>query len=138
MNSVFVLGEAERYDPTNERTIPIVTKPDTVEQDLLPSAIQILLNKRKHMKLGYLVMKNSAFSEIDNSWEVSKEKEDDFFKTTTLWREAPDSRKGRVSVEKFLGELLYTHIKKKWPSLKKDIFEMIRGIDKEIPQWALR
>ena len=138
LNNIFVLGEAERYDPNNERTIPIVTKPDTVEPDLLPNLIQIICNKRKHMNLGYLVMKNSAFKEIENSWDVAKEKkEDDFFNSSALWREVQDSRKGRVNVEKFLGELLYTHIKKELPSLKKDNFDLINGIEKEITSLGL-
>ncbi|KAF8938685.1 P-loop containing nucleoside triphosphate hydrolase protein [Dissophora ornata] len=132
LNNIFVLGEAERYDKGNERTIPIVTKPDTIEEDLLPSLVNTLLNRRKHMKLGYLVMKNSGFKDIEMSWDDARQREDDFFKSSTLWKSVPDARKGRVQVKKFLGELLYTHIKKELPFLKKDILELINECDKEI------
>lgn len=132
LNNIFVLGEAERYDPSNERTIPIVTKPDTVEPDLLPSLIHTLLNKRKSMKLGYLVMKNSGFKDINKSWDEARQREDDFFNASELWRQVPDTRKGRASVERFLGELLYTHIKKELPFLRKEILELTNECEKEI------
>ncbi|KAI1318902.1 hypothetical protein EDD11_005536 [Mortierella claussenii] len=132
LNNVFVLGEAERYDPTYERTIPIVTKPDTVEPDLLPNLIHTLLNKRKQMKLGYLVLKNSAFKDIDISWEEARQREESFFKSTELWKEVHDTRKGRISVKNFLGELLYEHIKKELPLLKREIRELIAGCDRDI------
>ncbi|KAF9953883.1 hypothetical protein BGZ70_000072 [Mortierella alpina] len=132
LNNIFVLGEAERYDQTNERTIPIVTKPDTIEQDLLPNLINTLLNRRKYMKLGYLVMKNSSYSDIDMPWDDARQREADFFKSSPLWNQVPDTRKGRNSVNKFLGELLFTHIKKELPLLKKEILSLIGECDKDI------
>ncbi|KAF9946519.1 hypothetical protein BGZ72_000248 [Mortierella alpina] len=105
LNNMFVLGEAERYDQANERTIPIVTKPDTIEPDLLPNLIQTLLNKRKYMKLGYLVMKNSSFKELDKSWEDARMLEASFFKSSPLWAQVPDARKGRIDCEREIANL---------------------------------
>jgi hypothetical protein len=93
LNNIFVLGEAERYDPTNERTIPIVTKPDTVETDLIPNLVQTINNKRKHMKLGYLVMRNSKNKDIGMTWDEAKLIEDDFFKSSE-W--IPTSRRSSL------------------------------------------
>ncbi|KAG0309955.1 hypothetical protein BGZ99_000746 [Dissophora globulifera] len=132
LNNIFVLGEAERYDPNNERTIPIVTKPDTVDPDLLPSLIQTLLNKKKRMKLGYLVMKNSSYKDIDKSWDDARKSEDAFFQSSSMWSQVQEARKGRVGVRKFLGELLYSHIKKELPLLKKEIHKLIAEFEKEI------
>ncbi|KAF9902678.1 hypothetical protein EC991_004636 [Linnemannia zychae] len=132
LNNIFVLGEAERYDQNNERTIPIVTKPDAVEQDLLPNLIQTIMNKRKFMKLGYLVMRNSSYKDIDMPWDDARQREDDFFKSSPLWSQVPDTNKGRVSVKTFLGELLYNHIKKELPHVKKDILDLVFKYEKEI------
>ncbi|KAF9579216.1 hypothetical protein BGW38_004614, partial [Lunasporangiospora selenospora] len=137
LNNIYVLGEAERYDPHLERTVPIVTKPDTIEPDLLPSIIEILLNKRKYMKLGYLVMRNSSFKDIDLAWEESKQKEEEFFKSSPLWNKIPEERKGRVNVKTFLGDLLYTHIRKELPHLKRDILDLIDSCEKEIQGMGL-
>ncbi|KAF9179084.1 hypothetical protein BGZ51_004076 [Haplosporangium sp. Z 767] len=132
LNNIFVLGEAERYDQTNERTIPIVTKPDTIEPDLLPNLIETLLNKRKRMKLGYLVMKNSSYKDIDIPWKDARRREDDFFKSSAEWAKVPEARKGRIGARKFLGELLYSHIKKELPFLRKEILDLIGECEKEI------
>ncbi|KAG0277185.1 hypothetical protein BGZ95_006347 [Linnemannia exigua] len=137
LNNIFVLGEAERYDQSNERTIPIVTKPDAVEQDLLPSLIQTIMNKRKFMKLGYLVMRNASYKDIDMPWDDARQLEDEFFKSSPLWSQVPDASKGRVSVKTFLGELLYNHIKKELPHLKKDILDLVFKYDKEIADMGL-
>ncbi|KAG0197134.1 hypothetical protein BGX33_000916 [Mortierella sp. NVP41] len=132
LNNIYVLGEAERYDQNNERTIPIVTKPDAIEQDLLPNLIQTILNKRKFMKLGYLVMRNSSYKDIDMPWDDARQLEEEFFKSSPLWSQVPDANKGRVSVKTFLGELLYNHIKKELPFLKKDILDLVSKCEKEI------
>ncbi|KAF9285633.1 hypothetical protein BGZ68_003678 [Mortierella alpina] len=132
LNNIFVLGEAEHYDKSNERTIPIVTKPDTIEQDLLPNLVNTLLNRRKYMKLGYLVMKNSSYKDLAMPWNDARQREADFFNSSPLWNQVPESRKGRVSVKRFLGELLYTHIKKELPFLKKDILALIGECEKDI------
>ncbi|KAF7724041.1 hypothetical protein EC973_001417 [Apophysomyces ossiformis] len=132
LNNIYVLGEAERYDQNNERTIPIVTKPDAIEPDLLPNLIQTILNKRKFMKLGYLVMRNSSYKDINMPWEDARRLEEEFFRSSPLWSQVPDANKGRVSVKIFLGELLYNHIKKELPFLKKDILELVFKYEKEI------
>ncbi|KAF9579100.1 hypothetical protein BGW38_004789 [Lunasporangiospora selenospora] len=137
LNNMYVLGEAERYDPHHWRTVPIVTKPDTVEPDLLPSLVDILLNRRKQMKHGYLVMRNSSFKDIEMGWEESKQKEDEFFKSSPLWNQVPEERKGRVNVKNFLGELLYNHIKKELPHLKRDILDLIECGEKDIQAMGL-
>ncbi|KAF9097310.1 hypothetical protein BGX27_000982 [Mortierella sp. AM989] len=137
LNNIYVLGQAETYDQSNERTIPIVTKPDTIEADLIPSLIQTLLNKRKYMKLGYLVMKNSNYKDINIPWDQARQREDEFFKSSPLWAEIPDTRKGRVSAKTFLGDILYSHIKKELPLLKKEVLTLISDCEKEINSMGL-
>ncbi|GJJ68428.1 hypothetical protein EMPS_00774 [Entomortierella parvispora] len=132
LNNIFVLGEAERYDPSNERTIPIVTKPDTVEDDLLPGLVETILNRRKFMRLGYLVMKNSSYRDIDTPWEDARLKEEKFFKSKPLWAKVPDSMKGRTSVKDFLGRLLVEHIKKELPQLKLELLALMSVCEKEV------
>ncbi|KAF9899281.1 hypothetical protein EC991_009161 [Linnemannia zychae] len=137
LNNIYVLGEAERYDQNMERTIPIVTKPDAIEQDLLPNLIQTILNKRKFVKLGYLVMRNSSYKDIDMPWENARQLEEDFFNSSPLWSQVPETNKGRISVKNFLGDLLYNHIKKELPLLKNDILDLIVKYDKALADMGL-
>ncbi|KAG0306036.1 hypothetical protein BGZ99_001913 [Dissophora globulifera] len=131
LNNNYALSQAELYDPYHERTIPIVTKPDLVDPDLLPNLFTILQNKKKHMRLGYLVLRNSTFRDINKSWDDARQTEDDFF-SSSPWDQLPAERKGRVGVKTFLGHVLYNHIKGDLPALKRDIQVRIGELEREI------
>ncbi|KAF9581759.1 hypothetical protein BGW38_001110 [Lunasporangiospora selenospora] len=131
-NACHAIGMAEKYDPKHLRTVPIVTKPDKVEPERLPDLINLLLNKRKEMVNGYLVMKNSTYSDIDITWEKAKQKEEQHFKSSPLWNQVEGHRKGRVNVKRFLGDLLIEHIKNELPQLKQEIQSLIDQCEKEV------
>ncbi|KAF9899861.1 hypothetical protein EC991_008230 [Linnemannia zychae] len=121
LNNSYVLARAEEYDPKNERTVPIVTKPDMIDKGTLPELIDMVLNNRKKMRLGYLVMCNTGYANMDLSWEQARQAEDKFFAQDKEWQMVPKSKRGRVGVKKFLGDLLYAHIKKELPLLKREV-----------------
>ncbi|KAF9425597.1 hypothetical protein BGZ76_003169 [Entomortierella beljakovae] len=132
LNNIYVLAHAEKYDTDNSRTIPIVTKPDTVvDRDLHRNLILTLQNKRKSMRYGYLVMRNSSNSDLSMSWEDAKKREEDFF-AKPEWSEVKSNRKGRTSVKKFLGEVLFHHIRDQLPSLRMDVQRLITECDDDI------
>ncbi|KAG0051587.1 hypothetical protein BGZ89_003484, partial [Linnemannia elongata] len=106
LNNSYVLARAEEHDPKNERTVPIVTKPDMIDKGTLPELIDTVLNNRKKMRLGYLVMRNTGYSDMDLSWEDARQAEDDFFARDVEWRSVPKTNKGRDGVKRFLGDML--------------------------------
>ncbi|KAF9923319.1 hypothetical protein FBU30_006616 [Linnemannia zychae] len=112
-----VLSVAKKYDPDGSRTIPIVTKPDLMVNH--KQWMNVILNRSKAMKLGYLVMCNKVYSE-DKSWDYARKEEVEFF-STKLWNKVRADRKGRVAVKAFLGTLLYKHITKELPAFKREV-----------------
>ncbi|KAF9331904.1 hypothetical protein BG006_005245 [Podila minutissima] len=120
LNTSRALREAAVHDPEGERTIPIVTKPDRIESGLISDWIEVILNKRKTMKLGYLVMRNMSYEQNTLSWEDSCVEEDKFF-ASDLWNAVSTDRKGRKSVKRFLGNLLYEHVSRELPALKREV-----------------
>ncbi|KAF9911595.1 hypothetical protein EC991_003059 [Linnemannia zychae] len=114
------LSEAGSVDPAGERTIPIVTKPDRIEDGLLPDWIEVILNRRKTMKLGYLVMRNSAHKDKETSWEESCQEEEKFFESD-VWNAVPAERKGRGAIRQYLGKVLHEHISRELPAFKREI-----------------
>ncbi|KAF9911594.1 hypothetical protein EC991_003058 [Linnemannia zychae] len=118
------LSEAGLVDPAGERTIPIVTKPDRIEDVLLADWIEVILNHHKTMKLGYLVMRNSAHKDKGSSWEESYEAEEKFFESD-VWNAVPAERKGRVAIRQYLKRMLHEHISRELPILKKEIYAAI-------------
>ncbi|KAF9168243.1 hypothetical protein DFQ26_000072 [Actinomortierella ambigua] len=132
LNNSYVLARAEEHDPNNERTVPIVTKPDMIDKGTLPELIDTILNNRKKMRLGYLVMRNTGFADMDLPWEEACQAEDDFFGRDQAWRAVPKASRGRVSVKKFLGDLLYAHIKKELPLLKQEVIHKTEELRREL------
>ncbi|KAG0224030.1 hypothetical protein BGW42_005400 [Actinomortierella wolfii] len=132
LNNSTALAEAEAVDPKGERTIPIITKPDEVSEGLLEDVVEMVLNRRKHMKLGYLVLKNSAYSDRSLPWEVAREREKLYFEQSPLWKTVPDNVKGRDSARRFLGTLLHAHILKELPLVKKEIITHIDNVQREL------
>ncbi|KAG0367509.1 hypothetical protein BGX24_003198, partial [Mortierella sp. AD032] len=114
------LSEASAYDPEGERTIPIVTKPDRIEGGLLPDWIEVVLNRRKTMKMGYLVMRNAGFEQKVQTWDDSCLEEEKFFESD-LWSSIPAERKGRVAIREFLSKVLHEHISRELPALKREV-----------------
>ncbi|KAF9273784.1 hypothetical protein BGZ68_001211 [Mortierella alpina] len=132
LNNSYVLARAEEHDPKNERTVPIVTKPDMLDKGTLSELIDMVLNNRKKMPLGYLVMRNTGYIDMSLSWEEAREAEDDFFAQDKAWELVPSSNKGRVMVKKFLGDLLFAHIKKELPLLKREIVDKIDELRQQL------
>ncbi|KAF9139273.1 hypothetical protein BG015_002115 [Linnemannia schmuckeri] len=120
LNTTRALSEAGKVDPDGERTVPIVTKPDYIQNGLHPDWIEVLLNRKKTMKHGYLVMRNTGYDQKSLSWDEARREEDKFFESE-LWNPVRSDRKGRVAVRKFLGNLLFEHISRELPVLKREV-----------------
>ncbi|KAF8928845.1 hypothetical protein BGZ47_001406 [Haplosporangium gracile] len=120
LNTTRALSEAGKVDPDGERTVPIVTKPDYIQNGLHLDWIEVLLNRRKTMKHGYLVMRNTGYDQKSLSWDEARREEDKFFESE-LWDPVRSDRKGRVAARKFLGNLLYEHISRELPVLKREV-----------------
>ncbi|KAF9168191.1 hypothetical protein DFQ26_000758 [Actinomortierella ambigua] len=123
-----ILNEAEIHDPTHERTIPIITKPDLMRES--KQWMSVILNKSKSMPHGYLVMCNKTYDD-DKSWDYARAKEAEFFKSG-MWSQVDPQRKGRLAVKDFLGRLLYDHICKEMPAFKDEIRSALEVHKKEL------
>lgn len=53
-----------RVDPTGERTIGVLTKPDLVDEGASEEVLAVLRNERKPLKLGYVIVKNKSAAEL--------------------------------------------------------------------------
>jgi GTPase SAR1 family protein len=125
------LSEAAVFDPAGERTIPIVTKPDRIEEGLLPDWVEVILNRRKNMKHGYLVMRNSGHSQKEVTWDESCKEEEKFFESQ-IWNAVSPERKGRVAIRKFLSKVLHEHISRELPAFKREVDAALDSFKKEL------
>ncbi|KAG0286210.1 hypothetical protein BGZ96_009641 [Linnemannia gamsii] len=131
LNTTRALSEAGEYDPEGDRTIPIVTKPDCIQNGMHPDWMEVLLNRKKTMLHGYLVLRNTGFDQKDLTWEAARLEEQRFFETD-LWSPISADRKGRDAVKKFLGNLLFEHISRELPILKREVDAAIDAYKRDL------
>ncbi|KAF9415352.1 hypothetical protein BGZ94_000116 [Podila epigama] len=92
MSTSLSFAGKDEHDPKKERTIPIVTKPDQIMDGMHSEWIDVIQNKVKTMKLGYLVMRNTS-SKI--SWDEARQDEEEFFKMDP-WNALPAASRDKL------------------------------------------
>ncbi|KAF9335839.1 hypothetical protein BGZ91_010307 [Linnemannia elongata] len=131
LNTTRALSEAAEYDPEGGRTIPIVTKPDCIQNGLHPDWIEVILNRKKTMRHGYLVMRNTGYDQKNLTWEAARQEEQRFFESH-IWNAVPTDRKGRDAVKKFLSNVLFEHISRELPIVKREVDAAIDMFRREL------
>lgn len=121
-----VLNIAAQFDPQRERTLGIITQPDTLEANsrLEDMYLQFVKNEKVRLLLGWHVLRNRSFEIRDISDDARDEMEKAFFnkgRWTSISREwvGIDSLRRRLSL--VLSKLIQQNI----PGLIKDIQQEI-------------
>ncbi|KAJ8610480.1 hypothetical protein CTAYLR_007776 [Chrysophaeum taylorii] len=118
--TVDILERALRVDPTGERTIGVLTKPDLVGEGAEDEVVSVLRNERKPLKLGYVMVKNKSAAEL-KSGRPSDERR--YFREHNVWKTLPSELLGIQNLTTKLTKLLTKRIEKVLPELKWELQE---------------
>ncbi|KAL4879270.1 P-loop containing nucleoside triphosphate hydrolase protein [Aspergillus karnatakaensis] len=129
-----VFQMARAADPAGKRTVGIITKCDAVEDGDEGGVMRIARNQVEKLTHGWFAVKNRSTKEIDEGMTIEgrHRKEATFFSTEAPWSELPKDRVGIQSLKRFLGGLLYDHIRSEFPSVIKDIEASLAGTESEL------
>jgi GTPase SAR1 family protein len=121
-----VLNMAEEFDGSRERTIGIITQPDTLEahSDEEASWLQILKNEKVPLKLGWHVLRNRSFETRKASDDERDRKEKNFFAQGN-WGSIAAECMGIDNLRRRLSTVLLKHIQRNLPGLIADINEKV-------------
>ena len=119
-----VISFAQKYDPKGERTIGVITKPDTLPKNS-PSEEQFFMlaqnkDSSTQFKLKWAVVRNRSYEERDSSPYERDETERLFF-DQGIWSALDSSIKGVAALRVRLGRILHDHILAEMPSMLEDI-----------------
>ncbi|KPI36498.1 Interferon-induced GTP-binding protein Mx [Cyphellophora attinorum] len=119
-----VITFAEKHDPKGDRTIGVITKPDTLPLNS-PSEQQYFTlaqnaDPSTKFSLGWAVVRNRSFEEQASSQAERDETEKQFF-ASGIWKSLSTETKGVVALRKRLGKILQSHILTEMPNMLKDI-----------------
>lgn len=116
-----VLDRIRKIDPAGNRSMGIITKPDTLEGvDDKERFLKLAENKEIKLHLGWHVLRNRDPRSIDCSTEERDRKEADFF-AADIWRTLPLSQVGIGSLRPRLSQILMDQITTELPGLIEDV-----------------
>ncbi|KFY29107.1 hypothetical protein V491_00184 [Pseudogymnoascus sp. VKM F-3775] len=134
-----VFRMARAADPAGVRTVGIITKCDALQQGDEPGALKIAQNLVERLHHGWFAVKNRSTKEIQDGVTMEQRhiNEKKFFETGPFNQLSKD-RVGIPSLKKFLGKLLYTHIRSEFPGLVHEIRRLVRQTFMEQRQFVTR
>ncbi|KAI2846347.1 hypothetical protein CBS147343_7510 [Aspergillus niger] len=128
-----VLNIAERFDPRRERTLGIITQPDTLEPNSEEEGtyLQFISNQKIRLQLGWHVLRNRSFETRDIPDDARDEREKDFF-SQGRWSSLSRDSVGIESLRRRLSNILFIQIRRNLPGLIADIKGKASDREKEL------
>ncbi|KAF5963044.1 dynamin family [Fusarium coicis] len=115
-----ILAFAEEVDPTGERTLGILTKPDLLKERSAKAVVcDLVLGKRRALTLGYHVVRSRGGDEEDSDGDADLLHREDIFKDEP-WTSLPDHKTGIKALRVCLQDLLGQIADKAFPKLRSE------------------
>lgn len=121
-NNQIVTKYATDYDPHGERTLGIITKPDTLHSgsDSEKQYFELAENKDVQFRLGWHVLKNRDYDQRNSTNEERNLSEKEFF-SRGIWTSLGPKQLGIETLRPRLSRVLQTQILRELPSLMNDV-----------------
>lgn len=134
--TIDILERAHRYDPTGERTIGVLTKPDLVDQGAEDEILAIVQNIRKPLKLGYIMVKNRSQAELKSSLSLADAlvQESSYFENHAVWKQISPMSRGIKSLNEKLTNLIVQRAYERGPYLKHQLQEAKKNVEAQLAQ----
>ncbi|KAF2101268.1 hypothetical protein NA57DRAFT_34762 [Rhizodiscina lignyota] len=126
-NNQAVTRLARRIDPSGERTLGLITKPDTLHPGSESEEFYVRLaqNNEVHFKLGWHVLRNRDFPERNITLAARNRKEKQFFQEG-VWTAVDPGSLGIDFLKERLSQVLRDHIISQLPNVIQQIDNGIR------------
>ncbi|KAI1114245.1 interferon-induced GTP-binding protein Mx [Nemania sp. NC0429] len=127
-----ILTKVRQVDPQGDRTLGIITKPDMPPSGsgLQNAFLELARNENVFLKLGWHVLRNRKFEESANSLLERNQAEATFFRSSNF-KSLPKESVGIDTLRARLSVLLFEHIKRELPKLRRDLEEALREAQRE-------
>lgn len=134
LHNTEILQAAEQVDSAGLRTIAVVTKLDLIDEGAENSVHELVLNKKKFMRLGYHAVKCRSQKDLNNGVSIGegKKREEEFFRQHEFWRRLPAHLWGESALTKKLVEILHDNIRRSLPKVIEEINERIVQAQQEL------
>lgn len=132
--TIEALEWAARYDPSGRRTIGVITKPDLIDKGAEREVASVLNNRRKPLKLGYIMVKNRSQKEVEEhvSVQQARENEYEFFSNHPVFSKMSRSYFGVDNLVKKVTGVLVSRLHDELPKMRSEVVQMLGKTTQEL------
>jgi interferon-induced GTP-binding protein Mx len=136
--TVDILERAQGVDPTGDRTVGVLTKPDLIGPGSEDEVLTVLTNIRKPLKLGYIMLKNRSQKELTEAITTAeaREREEQFFAKHAFWKNSDPKYFGIANLSDKLTNLLVHRIKIELSPMKIEVEKQLSTVRSELRSMA--
>lgn len=125
-----ILTLAEEADLNGERTLGVLTKPDLVkERNAQVAVCNVILGKKKHLKLGYHVVRNRG-ADDDTTFDFTSGEHETF--GSEPWSSLPKDCVGVKALKTRLGAILGQITRREFPKLRGNIRNQLSSCRRQV------
>ena len=138
-NNQIILKYCRDVDQNGSRTLGIITKPDWLKEGSPNEKAWISLaqNKSVYFNLGWHMLRNRSEDMMNSTFQERNAAEDLFF-STGGYQGLPRDMLGIKTLSTKLSKLLYNHLKKELPGLKKELLDELATTQSELSQLGVK
>ncbi|KAG8813026.1 hypothetical protein FRC19_002720 [Serendipita sp. 401] len=130
---------AKQLDPTGDRTIPVLTKPDRIAAGSYRSWLALLENKEERFKHGWYCVKQANLEQLEGgiTWEDARKNERSFFDKKAPWSQLDERirlRLGTSALTNAVHNILFDLIVARLPGLLREVEVRLKSIQEELAE----
>jgi hypothetical protein len=132
-NNQSITRYARQIDPKGERTLGLITKPDTLDEgsDSERFYFELAQNKDVKFRLGWHVLRNRDYTSRNSSAE-ERDKAETLFFNSGIWQSLPSNQVGVHALKPRLSKILKDHIVAQLPVVLAQIKGGIQDCTKRL------
>ena len=130
-----ILADAHRVDPETRRTIPVITKPDLIDDGAEGGVVKLLLGEEVNFDMGFHMVKcrNQKALNDNVSMEDGMREETKYFNTVAPWKDLDDKDLfGVVNLRTKLSQLQVRMIKESVPGIIREVVEKYQDVSNRL------
>ena len=127
-----ILSMAIEADPSGQRTMGVLTKPDLVDRGGEELVMNLVHGKTNKLNLGYCIVRNRGQQDLSRQSIADRHRVEEQFFSTAPWSALSKERVGIPALQDRLRELLVDITRREFPKVKQEIDKRLSVREQEL------
>ncbi|KAJ5998589.1 hypothetical protein N7451_006399 [Penicillium sp. IBT 35674x] len=141
-----IIETAREVDPTGDRTLRILTKPDLVDKGAESKIVALIEGGNLQGQLGWVLVRNLGQRQLDEG-TVDRDDEEELFHRQVPWNQVSNENYGIRSLRTRLRDILTSAVRRVFPDVRSEVSKRLKeskdalrllGFERETPEQQRR